>query len=120
MNVLKGLVGLQITDVDHKWVRAVVFAIDNQLGHHNSMVRRSTEGSNPPFGGSQGGRMDHKGLVRGIPCSGGLETADIRAMTQFSLSIAANDFVPLGTFEEEFMLLRGALFSEGNLDNVLR
>lgn len=39
-------------------------------------------------------------------------------MTQFGLSIAAENLVFLGPFEEEFMLFGGSLALEGNLEQA--
>jgi len=38
MDVLQCLVRLQISDLEHKWVWTVGFAVDDQLSHHDSMV----------------------------------------------------------------------------------
>lgn len=84
------------------------------------MICRATERSNPPFRGSQCWGVDSECLIVGVPGGGGFQTAHVRAVTQFCLRIATDDFVFFRAFKEEFVLLGGALFPESYLDNDRR
>ena len=63
--------------------------------------------------------MESEGLVRGIPGRGGLEPANVAAMTQLGLRIAADKLVGFGRFQEAFMLLGGALIAESNEEHAV-
>ena len=117
IHILQGLMSLQITDLHNKWVRAIVLAVNKQLSHDNRMVGGATERSNPPLGGSQCGRVNGEGLIAGVPGGSGFETADIGSVTQLGLCVAADDFVFLSALEEQLVLLGGALFPEGHLED---
>src|SRR3954451_15899893 len=105
IHILQGLMGLQITDLHHKWVRAIVLAVNKQLSHDNRMVGGATERSNPPLGGSQCGRVNGEGLIAGVPGGSGFETADVGSVAQLGLCVAADDFVFLSALEEQLVLL---------------
>ena len=49
VDVFQRLVGLQITNLNHKWVGSIALAIDDELGHDYGMVCGTSKGSNPPF-----------------------------------------------------------------------
>ena len=115
--VLQGLVGLQVADLHDEGVRTVVLATDIQLSHDHRVVGSAAEGTNPPLRGSECGRVDGEGLVIGVPGGGGLETADIGSVAQFSLGVATDDLVFFGTLEEQLVLLGAALFAKGHLES---
>lgn len=116
VNVLKRLMSLEITDLHHERMRTVVLSTDKQLGHDNRMIGSAAKGPNPPLGGSQSWGVDSKGLVIGVPSSGGLQTTNVGAVAQFRLSIASDDLVFGRTFQEELMLFGGTLFAQCHLN----
>lgn len=99
-------------------MRAVVLAADEQLCHDHSVVGSATQGSDPPLGSCQGGRVNSEGLVLRVPGGGGLQSTHIRAVAQFRLCIASQYLVVLCRLEEEFVLLGGTLFPQGDLSAV--
>lgn len=115
VHILQWLVGLEIANLYDEWVGPVTFTTDEELSHHYCVVRSATERANPPFGGSQGRRVDGEGLIGGVPGGGGLETADVGAVTQFGLSITTNNLVFGGALKEELMLFGGTLLTKGHL-----
>lgn len=116
INVLQGLVGLQVANLHNEGMRTVVLATDIELSHDHSVVGSATEGTDPPLGGSECGGIDGEGLVIGVPGGGGLEAADIGSVTQFGLGVATDDLVFFGPLEEQLVLLGAALFAEGHLE----
>src|SRR6186713_3192307 len=62
--------------------------------------------------------MKSKGLVVSVPGCGGLEAPDIGAVSQLGLSVTADDLVGLGLFEEQLVLLRRALFTQGHQEHA--
>src|SRR5665213_1527186 len=77
MHILQRLVSLQISDLHNKGMWAKLLPIDNQLRHHNSMICSFSEGSDPPFRGSQMGRMECEGLFILIPRRCRFQTSNI-------------------------------------------
>ena len=39
MNIFQRFVRFEISDLDHKWMGPVSFTINDELGHHDGMVR---------------------------------------------------------------------------------
>lgn len=64
-------------------------------------------------------RVDGEGLVIGVPCSSSLQSSYVRAVAQFSLSVAANVLVRLCGLEELLVLLRIALISQRDQEHAL-
>ena len=115
VNIFHGLVGLQITNLDHEGVRTIVLACNIKLSHHHGVVGCATQRTNPPFGGSQCGGVDDESLVLGIPGGGRFEAANVRTVSQLGLSITSDDLVFLSTLKEELVLLGGSLLTESDL-----
>lgn len=115
VDVLKRQVCLQVPDLDDKGVRAVWLALDDELSHDDSVVCSAAEGTDPPFRGGQGGRVDDESLVLLVPCGRRLESSDVGAVAQLRLCITSNVLVVLCFLEEPFVLLGVALVAEGDL-----
>lgn len=77
VDVLKWLMSLEISNLNHEWMRAVVLPVDIKLCHDNCMVGSSAKGTNPPLCRSQGRGVNSEGFVLWIPGSSGLEASDI-------------------------------------------
>jgi hypothetical protein len=116
VDVLERLVGLEIADLDAEGGRAVRLALDDQLRHDNCVVGSAAQRTNPPFACREMGRVDGEGLVVLVPCGGRLEAADIGAVAQLCLRIAADDLVVVGLGEPLLLLLGGTLLAEGDLN----
>ena len=114
VDILKRFMCPKVTYLDDKWVWPVRFPIDDELRHYDGVVGRLPEGPDPPFAGSEVGRMNDECLVRWIPRCKGLESTHIGPMAELCLSVAANYFVVICFGEELFVLLRGALFIDSH------
>ena len=115
VDIFQRLVSLHITDLNDKRVRTEVLATDVELCHDDSVVGRPSQRTNPPFRRGQGRTVDGEGLVIGVICSRGLQTTDVRAVTQFRLCVASDDLILLCAFEEKLVLFRSSLFPQSHL-----
>ena len=117
VDALQWLVRLHVPDLADERMRSVALALDNELRHHHRVIRSPSKGANPPLRSGKVGRVEDEGLVLRIPRGGGLEAANVRAMAQLGLCIAANGLVVLCRLEEEFLLLGSALTAKSRLED---
>ena len=75
------LVRTRVSMIDNKWLDTFFFAIDNQLGHYECMIRYSSHQTGPKFSWCQRWTIKYKNLLfRIIGCSC-LKTHNIWPMT---------------------------------------
>lgn len=111
--------GLQVTDLNHKGVRTIALAVNDELSHDSSIIGGSSECTNPPFRGREVWRVHGECLVTRVPSGCGFEATDVGAVPKLSLGVTSNDFKVFGPLEEVLMLLRVTLVSECNLEYKL-
>lgn len=116
---IQWLMCLQIPNLHNEWVWSVRLSVKDQLGHDDGVGCCAAEGTDPPLGGGEVWRVNNEGLVGWIPCGGSLETADVGAVTELGLGVAADVFVGFSWLEEELLLLLGGLVLEGGLRMML-
>ena len=119
VDALEWLVGLEVTDLDDEWVWAVALAVKNQLCHNDRVGSGASQRADPPLGSREVWRVNNEGLVGWVPCGCGLETANVGAVAQLGLGVAANVFVGFGWLKEELLLLLGGLVLESRLKRKL-
>ncbi len=73
----QGFVSLHIPYRDHERMRAVIFATNDELSHHRGVIGRTTQRTDPPFGGGQRWGMHYEDLAFSVPGSGGFEGSHI-------------------------------------------
>ena len=67
----------EAADLHTEWMRTKVLAVQDETGHDDGVVGSLAETTNPPLGGSQGGRVDLE-LVGLVDVRGsGLQTLDV-------------------------------------------
>jgi len=115
VDILERLVGLEVSDLHNKGVRAVRFALDNELSHDDGKVGSAAKRTDPPFRSSQSGRVDDESLVFFVPRRRRLESSHVGAVAELRLGVTANVLVVPSLCEELFVLLWGALIAEGDL-----
>lgn len=91
-----------------------------ELSHHDGVICRATESSNPPLHGGQSGRLKGKSLRLGVVSRGRLQTLDVGAVSKLGLGVATDDFEALGGLVEHFALLVGSLISQSLQEPVQR
>ena len=101
--------GLEVSNLNDKWVWSVRLAINDQLSHDGGEVCHSSERSNPPLGRSKMRRVDCEGLVIGVPCCCRLQSSDVTSVSQLSLRVTSDVVVVLCRLEVLLVLLWGSL-----------
>jgi hypothetical protein len=94
-----------ILDGDQKGVDAVMLALDDGLCEDDGVVCYERELSGPVLGGRDGGGIYGPLLGCDIILGNCLETADVRAVADFCLSIASNDLAFLRLLKIELFVL---------------
>jgi len=115
MDILERLVRLQIADLHDERMRAVCFAVNDELRHDAGVIRRAPERADPPLASREMRRMDGECLVLGVPGRRGFESTDVGTMAKLGLSIAADDLVRISRFSKLLLLFRSALTGNGDL-----
>lgn len=82
--------GLHVSELNKEWSNTELVTVNNELSKDNSMSADSTHVSRPPLGSSGVWCVDDELIRIHVKGSGCLERANVRAMTKFSLSIAAH------------------------------
>lgn len=118
INTVKGLVSLQVSDLDNERVWSKGLAIENELRHNHSVVCGAAQRANPPFGGGEMRRVNDEGLVGWVPGCGGLKTTYVGAVSQLGLGVATNVLVVLCWLKEELVLFGSSLVSESSLNKI--
>eukprot|EP00042_Codosiga_hollandica_P043455 m.411807 g.411807 ORF g.411807 m.411807 type:complete len:337 (-) comp56558_c0_seq2:120-1130(-) len=96
----QGRMCFHVSKLDHERMHASRFGVSvggwqHELGVHNPMRSCSAEGTRPPLGCSQCGRVELE-LVRSRQVSGrGLNALNVATVPQFGLAVAANDLIIL-------------------------
>src|SRR5690349_15592018 len=80
-----------ISDLKHKSMHTIFFAINEQLCVDHSVGSHLCQGTWPPFHRSQCWSIQYKFLSRFVILSNGLQSSNIASMSQFSLCIGSND-----------------------------
>ena len=117
VDVRERLMGLQVTDLDAEWCRAVGLALNDELGHDDGVVCRAAEGPDPPFAGGQVRRVQCEGLVVLVPDGCCLESTNVGSVAKFGLSVASDDLIVLSLGEPLLLLLRCTLSGKCDLDH---
>ena len=120
VDVVERLVGLEVADLDAEGSRSIGLALDDELRHDDCVVGSAAQRTDPPLACCEVGRVDGEGLVVLVPCGSRLEAADVGAVTQLCLRIAADDLVVVGLGEPLLLLLGGTLLAEGDLSRKRR
>jgi hypothetical protein len=115
VNVVEGLVSLQVSDLNTEGGRAVRLAANHELSHHNGIVGSATKRTDPPFACCEMRGVDGESFVIGVPCSRGFQSAYVGTMAKLSLGVASNDLVVVGQSEPLFLLLGCTLLPECDL-----
>lgn len=118
VDVLQGLMGLQIPDLDTERSRSIALTANNQLCHNNGVICGSSKRANPPFACCEMWGMDCECLVFWIPGSCCLQTTDIGSMTKLSLRIASDDLVVIGLGKPLLLLFWGTLLAQCNFEPI--
>jgi len=84
-------VSFHVSKLNHERLDTESLSIDNKLGIDNSVVSNKTKLTYPPFGCFHFGSVENKAISFFVESCSCQEILDIRTMTKFSLSIAAND-----------------------------
>ncbi len=119
VDALQWLVGLEVANLGDEWVRAVGLSVQDELSHDDGVGGCATEGTDPPFCGGEVGGVQDEGLVGWVPGCGCLQTADVGAVAELGLGVAADVAVVLCWLEKELLLLWGGLVLESGLGNWL-
>lgn len=120
MDVLQWLVCLQVSDLNNKRMWTERLSIDDELGHYTGMVCCTAQRTNPPLASSQVRRMKSECFVVRVPGGCGLQATHIRTVSQFCLSVAADDLVGFCRLAEQLVLLWGALLTNSDLQLLVQ
>ena len=81
--------GVGVTELDHKRLDTVVFAVDNQASKHSTVRGRMSSTTNPPLSGTKFWSMDDKLVRITVERSRRLDTLNITTVRKFGHTKAA-------------------------------
>ena len=111
------LPGVQVAELNHEWLDAVVHLVDLKSGKDNSMRSVTSQITRPVLGRCKSGAVDHK-LIRGLVQSGsGLNASDVGAVTELSLGVATPDPGLLDEGHPFLLLLFGGESLHGKIEH---
>ena len=101
-------VGVRISDLNNKWLNSIIvkmtIRVDDHFSKYKSMISIPSHLSRPPLSCCYGWGLNDKLICFFVKRSCSLKTSYVRAVTQFCLSIAAND-VHIVAFGKPFFQL---------------